>query len=406
MGYKKSEFNYIQQRNDYFLVYNTLYNSLIRLSQEEYSAYCRLDFSDGSTANEFISNGLWVDSEIDEKAKYLACAEAYTIYVPRPLSVTITTTLKCNARCSYCYEKGVIQADIKEGSEKKILEFIKRHNTTNEVHLIWFGGEPLLNSDFMDSLSRLLKDQNIEYSSYIITNGSLLDARIIKDKFELWNIKDMQVTLDGTMEVYNKIKNYKNPEEGDFYSILNNIRLATEAGVFVNIRLNIGKKNKDSILELLKELDSIFFRYENVVFYPAFITGEKDPLTEEEKVAFVKEMLLTLRNIKKLSASTKFYSLPRMHACMNGDPRSFSIDVNGNVYSCEHYVGQDKYRIGDLDTDLFANDLRGKDVTFRDECKSCVFLPKCFGGCEANRAEGDSPCMIEKYLIKAYLQIL
>ena len=95
-----------------------------------------------------------------------------------------------------------------------------------------------------------------------------------------------------------------------------------------------------------------------------------------------------------------------MHACMNGDPRSFSIDVNGNVYSCEHYVGQDKYRIGDLDTDLFANDLRGKDVTFRDECKSCVFLPKCFGGCEANRAEGDSPCMIEKYLIKAYLQIL
>lgn len=406
MGYKKSEFNYIQQQNDYFLVYNTLYNSLIRLSQEEYSAYCRLDFSDSATANEFISNGLWVDSEIDEKARYLACAEAYTIYVPRPLSVTITTTLKCNARCSYCYEKGVIQADIKEGSEKKILEFIKRHNTTNEVHLIWFGGEPLLNSDFMDSLSRLLKDQKIVYSSYIITNGSLLDARIIEDKFELWNIKDMQVTLDGTMEVYNKIKNYKNPEEGNFYSILNNIRLAAGAGVFVNIRLNIGKKNKDSILELLKELDSIFFRYENVVFYPAFITGEKDPLTEDEKVAFVKEMLLTLRNIKKLSASTKFYSLPRMHACMNGDPRSFSIDVNGNVYSCEHYVGQDKYRIGDLDTDLFANDLRGKDVTFRDECKSCVFLPKCFGGCEANRAEGDSPCMIEKYLIKAYLQIL
>ena len=406
MGYKKSEFNYIQQQNDYFLVYNTLYNSLIRLSQEEYSAYCRLDFSDSATANEFISNGLWVDSEIDEKARYLACAEAYTIYVPRPLSVTITTTLKCNARCSYCYEKGVIQADIKEGSEKKILEFIKRHNTTNEVHLIWFGGEPLLNSDFMDSLSRLLKDQKIVYSSYIITNGSLLDARIIEDKFELWNIKDMQVTLDGTMEVYNKIKNYKNLEEGNFYSILNNIRLAAGAGVFVNIRLNIGKKNKDSILELLKELDSIFFRYENVVFYPAFITGEKDPLTEEEKVAFVKEMLLTLRNIKKLSASTKFYSLPRMHACMNGDPLSFSIDVNGNVYSCEHYVGHDKYSIGNLDTDLYADDLRGNGATFRDECKSCVFLPKCFGGCEANWVEGDSPCMIEKYLIKAYLQIL
>ena len=42
----------------------------------------------------------------------------------------------------------------------------------------------------------------------------------------------------------------------------------------------------------------------------------------------------------------------------------------------------------------------------KQECERCVFLPKCYGGCEANYIEGDSPCMIEKYLIKAYLQIL
>ena len=406
MRYKKSEYNYIQQNGEFYLIYNTLYNSLVRLNKEEFAKFNYPEDFEGELSNTFIENGLWVDSELDEKAKYLACAEAYTLYVPRPLSITITTTLKCNARCAYCYEKGVKQTDIVEGSENKIIDFIKRNNKVNEVHFIWFGGEPLMNMPFMDLLCNRLREEGIVFSSYIISNGSLLNREIIETKFKYWNIKDMQITLDGTKEVYESIKNYKNPAEGEFYSVLNAIRMAAEEGVFINIRLNIGKGNKDSIFELLKELDEMFFKYNNVVFYPAFITGEKEPLSEEERVEFVKEMLLSMRNIKKLTTSTKFYSLPRMHACMNGDPQSFSIDVNGDVYSCEHYVGKSDNRIGKLDDDFTDRDSRGKDIKFREECEKCVFLPKCFGGCEANWLENDTPCMIEKYLIKAYLQIL
>lgn len=406
MRYKKSEYNFIQQNGESYLIYNTLYNSLVRLNEQEFCIYNQTENFDCETANSFIENGLWVDSEIDEKRKYLACAEAYTLYVPRPLSITITTTLKCNARCSYCYEKGVKQTDIVEGTEDKIIEFIKLHNNVSEVHLIWFGGEPLMNMSFMDSLCNRLIEENIAFSSYIITNGSLLNKDVIEKKFKYWNIKDMQITLDGTKEVYEVIKNYKNPKEGEYYSILNNIRMAAEEGVFINIRLNIGKENRNSVLELLKELDTVFYQYNSIVFYPAFLTGEKNPLSEEERVEFVKEMLLSMKNINKLTTSTKLYSLPRMHVCMNGDPQSFSIDVNGDVYSCEHYVGHDADRIGTLDDDFRESDHRGKNVCFREKCETCVFLPKCFGGCEANWIEGDIPCMIEKYLIKAYLQIL
>lgn len=406
MKYKKSIFNYIQQNADYYLIYNTLYNSLIRLDTNEYDKYNKVENTTDDICSLFVENGLWVECDIDEKAKYLACAEAYTLYVPRPLSITITTTLKCNARCQYCYEKGVNQVDICEGSEEKIVEFIKRHNSSEDVHLIWFGGEPLLNMSFMDLLCSRLTEEGIKYSSYIISNGSLLNNEIIGEKFQYWNIKDMQITLDGTKEIYKTIKNYKNPNEGEFYTILNNIRQAVEKGVFVNIRLNIGRNNQDSILDLLKELDTVFFQYDTVVFYPAFITGEKELLSEEERVEFVKKMLLSMKNIKKLTTSTKFYSLPRMHACMNGDPMSFSIDVNGNIYSCEHYVGKSEFCIGNLTDDLKKQDLRGRNTKFQDNCDSCVFLPKCFGGCEANRVEGDVPCMIEKYLIKAYLQLL
>ena len=83
--------------------------------------------------------------------------------------------------------------------------------------------------------------------------------------------------------------------------------------------------NKELPEELLKEIDSIYANCENVVFYPAFITGSQYPMEENEKVEYIKQMLLTVKNIKKLTVGTKLYSLPRMHACMNGDPRFLSI---------------------------------------------------------------------------------
>ena len=406
MLYKKSEFNYVQNNGDKYIVYNTLYNSMVRLNGEEYLDYTNIDVSNKDRERVFVETGLWIDADIDEKSRYLAYGEAYTLHMPRPLSITITTTLKCNARCSYCYEKGIKQTDIIPGMEKKILEFIRRNNDTNEVRLVWFGGEPLLNMDFMDSMSQLLLEEGITYSSYIITNGSLLNEYVIKEKFPLWNVKSLQITLDGNKDAYKKIKNYKNPYEGEFFSILKAITITAKAGVFVNIRLNIGRENREDIIELLQEIDHIFARFENVVFYPAFLTGEVQPLSDDEKVEFIKNMLLSVRNIKKLTAGTKFYSLPRMHTCMKGDPKSFVIDVNGNVYSCDHYVGKVEHRMGFIDDSYKKTDIRGKNVLFRTECQKCVFLPKCYGGCEANYIEGDSPCMIEKYLIQAYLQIL
>lgn len=402
MRYKKSEFNYVHEKEDYALIYNTLYNSLIRLDADEYKQYLS-----GDEVNEtLLENGIFVEKEVNEKAKYLACSQVYTLYMSRPLSITITTTLKCNARCTYCYEKGVEQQDIFDDAEEHIIKFIKRHMIRKEVQIIWFGGEPLMNIQFIDALSNRLTHEGIKFESYIITNGSLLTEDIINEKLSLWNVRNVQITLDGTKEEYEIRKNYINPLKCGFYNILNNIRGIAKKNVFVNIRLNIDRENKENILELLKEIDIIYANYENVVFYPAFITGSQYPMDEEEKVEYIKRMLLEVKNIKKLTAGNKLYSLPRMHACKNGDPRSFSIDVCGNVFTCDHYVGKEEKKIGNIAAAELEKDDRGYEILLREECNNCVFLPKCYGGCMSNYLEGDSPCMIEKYLIKAYLDIL
>lgn len=403
--YKSSIYNYCTKSQSGYLIYNTLYNSMVRLSETEYQQYTGNQEADAALIEELVRQGLWVECGLDERKRYLACAKAYTRYMPRPLDVTVTTTLKCNARCDYCYEKGVVQSEMAEGSEEKIIEFIKRKAVRNFVHINWFGGEPLLNTSLMDKISQRLKEENIRFSSYIITNGSKVDKKLLEEKLEFWKVTDMQITLDGTKHYYERRKNYYNKEEGDFYRILHNIKLLAEKKIFINIRLNIENDNKEEIYKLLEELEFIFAEDENVVFYPAFITGSCSPMSEEEKVECVRKMLEILHNPRKLTAGTKFYSFPRVHPCMNSDPLAFSVDVNGNVYTCEHHVGRPEYAIGTLDTDI-KKDTRGEVQEIRPECKECVFFPKCFGGCESNYRAGDAPCMIEKYVIQAYMKFL
>lgn len=404
--YKCSVFNYCSVKEEEYVIYNTLYNTLIRLQQDEYMKYIGEIECEQELQNYFINNGLWVEKNIDEKMRYLACAKAYTIHMNRPLNLTITTTMKCNARCTYCYEKGVQQADMEEDVEDKLIKFILDKGKEKGVHINWFGGEPLMNTKFIDSFLAKLRKEHILYSSYIITNGSKITDEILNEKLQLWNVTEMQITLDGRKEQYEKRKNYINKEEGEFYKILNNIRLLAKKGVNIHIRINVEKNNSEDVLKLIKEIDLIYGKYENVVFYPAFITGSKNQFDEDEKVEYIKEIMRIVKNVKKLTAGTKFYSYPRMHACMNNDPYSFSVDVNGNIYTCEHLLGRTQLSIGNLDSQFTKDDERGKEISLRKECDECVFLPKCLGGCESNLKNGDVPCMIEKYMIKAYLELL
>ena len=74
MRYKKSEFNYVHEKEDYALIYNTLYNSLIRLDADEYKQYLS-----GDEVNEtLLENGIFVEKEVNEKAKYLACSQVFS----------------------------------------------------------------------------------------------------------------------------------------------------------------------------------------------------------------------------------------------------------------------------------------------------------------------------------------
>ena len=77
MKYKKSEFNYVHEKEDYVLIYNTLYNSLIRLDLNEYEQY--LDEKEISEI--LLENGFFVEKELNEKAKYLTASQVFGFFI-------------------------------------------------------------------------------------------------------------------------------------------------------------------------------------------------------------------------------------------------------------------------------------------------------------------------------------
>ncbi len=260
----------------------------------------------------------------------------------------------------------------------------------------------MLNTKVFDDITSSLTDESINFSSYIITNGSLITKKLVTEKFKRWNVHDVQITLDGTAKTYEKRKSYVNQRSGIFNRILKKIATVADAGITVHIRLNVDRENMEEIFELIELLEKNFGNIPEVSWYPAFLTGVGNDLTEKEKILFVKNLFAKLKNPTKMNATHRLHSLPKSIPCMRNDSKSFTIDVFGNIYTCEHLVGKKNESVGTLDN-FDDNDKNRIKFALRPECKKCVFLPKCMGGCAVNLETDDEPCMIEKYIIQGYL---
>jgi uncharacterized protein len=404
---KASVFNVseISKRGDY-IVFNTLCNSLFRFSAHDFLKMLEGTSADLNFRLLMLKNGFWVKKDIDELKLYFEYANKVNLTYKRPLNLTVTTTLKCNARCKYCYEKGVVQKDFLEEKFDGLIELIKNklldNNFDGRLKLNIFGGEPFMNEAFIDKLCKHLSSENIEFISYIITNGSLLDNKKI-EKLIKWNVKDVQITLDGTAQKYAELKNYVDFDNNIFDDVIENIKFLSDNGIFVHIRMNISRNNICDIMELASFLNKEFDDYKNVTFYPAFLMETADNFSETEKVAVCYSLLKTLTDLNKIPSTEKFFSMPRIHSCMKGDPNSFVVDVDGNIFACEHDVGIKTRRIGSLDEFLLSNEKRLRKPA--GKCFSCAFIPKCFGGCAAAQENGEDFCFIEKYMIKAYMKL-
>lgn len=381
------------------LLYHTMTKALLLLTPEEAEVYK----AHPEEMSELI--GLWflvpqshddrlLSRQIRDVARMLEKkSDAITSY-------TILTTTDCNARCFYCYEMGRPRVPMSKETAEKTANYIISHCQGKKVSLHWFGGEPLYNKPVISLICNRLKDAGIEYSSKMTSNGYLFDDNTITEAKELWNLKKVQITLDGTEKTYNRCKAYIYKNVNAYQRVIGNIHRLQDADILVSIRLNIDMHNAKNLSELVDEIHREFSNSKGIsVYFHALFDYTKGNIAikDDEKRKYVFDI------IKEIEARLIQYGFlkPRglnrhikTNKCMADNDSSIVIVPSGSIGKCEHFT--EDHFIGHVDNTVLNSKVQIEFKVCRDEieaCATCFLYPNCI---RLKICEDESNCYQEE----------
>jgi len=301
---------------------------------------------------------------------------------------TIFTTTACNARCFYCYERGRQQKPMKADTARKVADYIITNaaKTGKDITLSWFGGEPLVNEKVIDIICQKVQDAGFNYRSSMISNGFLFKEKKLDKYINLWKLKSCQITIDGTEEVYNKTKNYKNIKgKNPFRIIIDNIKFLIKNGIHIGIRINIDNYNLSDVKTLIYYLYNEFElskhnKAMSIYCWPIFEEYDYHRTDEENKMLYQ-----GLKEIDDILHELGIYGdkeLPgdiRYTHCMIDNGHAVLIGTDGDIGLCEHY-SEDNFwgHIDDpskKDMDMIKSFMEYMEPT--EICKDCPLVPQC-----------------------------
>ena len=397
---KKSRYNYcIPYQDDRFIIFNTLNTTLVVLEKTKFQKFCSTDFFDDSAPEnlQFFRNGMLVMDDADEKAivDFDRAAVAFESSQPH---FRILTTTACNARCHYCYEAGAKISTMTPDIATSAVDYIKGKTAGKEKFtLTWFGGEPLLNIRIIDyiskELSRYSEQCGIQWTSSIVTNGSLFTPEIIRSAAKEWNVESVQITLDGMKDKYTQIKNYQ--DNSSFETVLSNIELLCNCGIRVTLRLNYDQQNYEDITELIKYLSSRLRDCDHWSMYVYPIFDNKDSSYDPKsvmKLVELEELICTC-----VGKSVRNIALPEyVHGrCVFCSVAGETIMPNGDLMKCCRVMNTDP-PFGNISAPSKKKGMsyaKWCTPTLLPKCDDCVFLPICQGGCRAEQFLGQDGCL-------------
>ena len=399
---KKSFYNIEIRENGTNLVFNTKTRACVFLDNTEMEAYNNLQ---GEVADSLVKLGFWVESNCNEQENVLKIIQDNIERDANNIrSHTIYTTTYCNAHCYYCFENNLKKESMTANTAIDVANYIiRKQGNAKKLYVIWFGGEPLLNTNVIDIISSEIKKQlpaGVEYRSSIYTNGILFSDELIKHSIEEWNLKAVQVTIDGLKQTYERVKGFN--LDNSFDDVVNRISAVANAGLRVQVRVNYDETNFNEVLELIEFLKNKYMQYNNVfvyaykIFKPENEDNSKNNSVDYDFIIFKK--LVETGFCQDILESIK----GNMNTCIAGSEYSTLYLPSGQIIKCDRdcksVVGDIYGNINDLEMRKWINN------RINSMCYQCKMLPLCGGGCIYEFINGKKGCMISEDLVKRKLQ--
>ena len=378
---KESKYNIVIERNNKTYIWNTLTGNLISLKKEKIKDLLQEKTKEKSSfLKKMLEYGFIVNDSFDEtgfvlmKERQMQYAEDIDSFY-----VTIATTLNCNFRCNYCFEKDVLcdskmSSEVQESTVKYVISMIKDNKLCKRI--TWFGGEPLLYPEIIDNISKPIieycNNNHINYGATVITNASLLseDAFKILKKHK---VTRLQISIDGNQEMF---CTQKGVSKEIYEKVINNIKKVA-GKINISIRINFTPGMEKSVFDLTSYLLEECDLNGKIKIYLAQIRSyddlDKERIINAKFLEFNSLFIKTMQNkYGKKSISDK-HPVRTNSFCQLACKMGGCIGPKGEVYRCEHALGHKELEVGDVVNGLYFNavDSRYLDIVHEQKCLEC-----------------------------------
>ncbi len=310
----------------------------------------------------------------------------------------------CNLNCRYCYhshwaEKPEKKKVMRSEVGCRAVDFLfDRAGELEEVVLVFFGGEPLLNFKVIQEVVHYAcqkaseKGKKINFA--ITTNGTLFTEEIIgyfKDK----NI-GITVSIDGFEKLHDRYRRFSDgsPTYGILLQKLKHLLNQPQyrpAVARVTLVEDPGK-----VPQILDHLLALGFA--EVGFAPV-TTGHPDyQLSDHEMDLLLGEFQNLSKRFLLAAAERKFYGfsniIDMLVSLHQGEVMNypcgaglglFSVGPEGRLYLCQRFTGENEFCMGDIFNGFNQKKLEifraQAEISNKTDCKQCWVRTICTGGC-------------------------
>jgi len=341
-------------------------------------------------------------------------------------------TYNCNLRCPYCYQdhmrsdpkfehllSTIMQPELVDRVFEAMPKIEAQHEAPEEAEtplsVGFYGGEPLLEQNH--SIVEYIVDKALaqgETSFSAVTNGTELSA--YQDLLGPDKISTLQITLDGPPPEHDKRRVYADGS-GSFERIAQNITMALDLGVRVNVRMNIDRRNIHQLPELADEIvaqgwndHEMFSAYTSPINAANEKTDVKTTMSSWRLDKMLTEMIQQNSNMSVIQRpddglknqiwqifDQQANPIPKFKASFCGaHSNMYIVDPFGDLYACWERTGDPNIRIGYIteEGDAVMNSeleqtWRSRSVLSNPACRKCRYALYCGGGCAARASNQD-----------------
>lgn len=399
-----SRFNFNQQNDQHWVVYNSASSNCIVLTDQAYNDFIHMTCEEGDRQY-YRLLGFYVDDDFDEVNSLIENSK-YRLNNFSKKKFRVLTTTCCNARCPYCYEAGVNPVTMSDETARAVADFILTQSKgLKTIEIEWFGGEPLLNVQVIDLIcNRIMekKPSELKFESSIVSNGYLIDDSIVQRMVERWKLYQIQITLDGMSDEYERVKALG---KGSFDKVIRNISVLCAAGIHVVVRLNFDNNNVAKLHKLIEYLSLLPFK-DQLEVYPAKINdgAQRTDFALESETMQMYRILHDYGFIRRLKLLPRTMKTP----CAASHRGYYTINANGLLFKCDR-----KLLAGNAVGSVFEpNQINTKaeqeweSFVLPKKCLICKMTPLCWGGCIYERINGQDYCYITEKIVNNNLRLI